>query len=91
MIRSLKRRTTPMVNRLENTADIGSHVYDATLIEEVISKSLQKIKLSSVLILVNKVIWKVILGKEFLQRMKRWSKQSVERKKDRERGNQENG
>ena len=54
MIRSLKMRLTPIDKWIGNTAGIGSYVYDATLIKEVISK--RKIKMPDVLIVVSKVI-----------------------------------
>jgi len=44
VIRPLKARTEPMEQRIRDTADIGSHFYDANLRGEIISKTLKKIQ-----------------------------------------------
>ena len=52
VIRSLKMRLTPIDKWIGNAADIGSYIYDGTLIGEVISERFLKIKMSDVLIMV---------------------------------------
>lgn len=42
VIRPLKARLASLDKWIRNTADIGSHTYDATLIVEVISKGIKK-------------------------------------------------
>ena len=59
VIRALKTRSAPIEEWIKDTADLGSHVYDANIIGEVISKShLRSIKMSDSLIVVNKIIEK---------------------------------
>lgn len=42
VIKTLKARTVSVDGLIRNMADIGSHVYDATLIGKVISKIFKK-------------------------------------------------
>lgn len=52
------------MHKLENPADIVSHLYDVTLIEKKgFLEVLRKFKLSNILIRVNKIISKRIVGR----------------------------
>jgi hypothetical protein len=64
VIRPLEAGSAPIFEWIRNTAYIGSHIYDPTLIREV-----RKFKMWNVLIMVSKVNWNGILGKEFLETM----------------------
>lgn len=65
VIKPLKARLASIDKWIRNTADIGSHTYDATLIE-VISKGFKK-RLSNVLTWASKVTSIGIVGKAFLE------------------------
>jgi hypothetical protein len=54
VIRLFKPRSTPLDDWIRNITNIGSHVYDATLIGEV-PKILRKSKVSDILIMMSKV------------------------------------
>lgn len=54
-IRPLKARSALKDQEIRNLADIGSHIYDATLIGKVFPISLKKNKMADVLIVVSKL------------------------------------
>lgn len=67
-IRPLKARSTLVEEWIRHMVDIGSHVYDANLIEEVISKKLRTNQ-NGRCFTGSKVICKRIVGKAFLETM----------------------
>ena len=60
MIRPLKARSDPIDEWIWNIVDIGSHTYDDTWIEEVISKNFKEVQKVRCFNVVNKVMWKGI-------------------------------
>jgi len=67
VIRPLKARSAPIDEWIRNTADIGSHVYDATLIGEEISKTIKKIPNDRCFNCGKPQFWEGTVGKAFLE------------------------